>query len=222
METVVGRRATEGVVVAHVQLDIILSDAAEVRVVATGRNRANVVLRRSHRACDEGVDAIGADHDSGVLLDGPSISSVASNTHDDVAGHEQLVDGKALPNVDAGLRRGIHQETVEHGAARTESAHAIVRVRNGAAQRERADVERHVPADGWCACRRQPAEKTPPRQDLGAVRPEDVCRDRIAGEGGSVDEQHLEPLPCEEHCRRGARTPRADDDGVVHLASAST
>jgi hypothetical protein len=53
METIVGRRATESMVVTHVQLDIVLSDATEVRVVAAGRHWTNVVLRRSHRACDE-------------------------------------------------------------------------------------------------------------------------------------------------------------------------
>ena len=53
MEAIVGRRATEGVAVAHVQLDIVLSDAAEVRVIGGGGHWANVVLRSSHRPCDE-------------------------------------------------------------------------------------------------------------------------------------------------------------------------
>jgi hypothetical protein len=88
METIVGRRATECVVVAHVQLDIVLSDATEVRVVAAGGHWTNVVLRSSHRLCDEGIDAIGADHDPCVLLGCLSASSMASNAHDDVVGHQ--------------------------------------------------------------------------------------------------------------------------------------
>ena len=143
---------------------------------------------------------------------------MAANADDGIVGHQQLVDGEALANLDAGLGRCIHQEAVEHGATRTESAHAIVRVGNGAAKRERADIERHVPADRRRTRRRQRAEETPPRQDLGAVGPEDVRRDGIAREGCPVDEQHLEPLSRQEHGGRRARTPRADDDGVVHLS----
>ena len=218
METIVGRRATEAVVVPDVQLDIVLSDAAEVRVVVTGRNRANVVLRSSHRPCDEGVHAIGADHDPGVLLDWRSISSMASDAYDGIVGHQQRVDGEALANLDAGLSRCIREEAVEQGAARTEPAQAVVRVRDGAAKGEWADIERHAPADRRRTCRRQRAQETPPRQDLGAVGPEDVRRDRLAREGCSVDEQHLEPLSRQEHGGRRARTPRADDDGVVHLS----
>ncbi len=143
---------------------------------------------------------------------------MASNANDAVAGHQQLVDGEALPNVDAGFSRRIHQEAVEHRATRTESAHAIVGVGNGTAKRERADIERHVPADRRSPCRRQRVEETPPRQDLGAVGPEDVRRDRVARKGCSVDEQDLEPLSRQEHGGRRARTPRADDDGIVHLS----
>src|SRR4029453_8963567 len=64
-------------------------------------------------------------------------------------------------------------------------------------------------------------EEIPPRQDLGAVGPEDVRRDGIAREGCSVYEQHLESLSRQEHGGRRARTPRADDDGVVHLSASS-
>ena len=143
---------------------------------------------------------------------------MASNANDAVVGHQQLVDDEALPNVDAGFSRRMQQEAVEHRAPRTESAHAIVRIGNGAAKGEWADIERHVPTDRWCTCRRQRAEEPPPRQDLGAVGPEDVRRDRVAREGCSVDEQDLEPLSRQEHGGRRARTPRADDDGVVHLS----
>ena len=199
MEAIVGRRAAEGVVVPDVQLDIVLPDAAEVGVVGTRGNRANVVLRSSYRRRDEGVDAIGANHHPGPLLDSPSVSSMASDAGDGVVRHQQLVDGEALPNFDAGLGRGMEQEAVEHGATRAEPAQAVVRVRDGAPKGERADIERHVPADRRCTCRCQLAEETPARQDFGAVGPEDVRRDGIAREGGSVDEQHLESLARQEH-----------------------
>jgi hypothetical protein len=218
MEAIVGRRATEGVVVPDVQLDIVLSDAAEIRVVATGRNRANVVLRSSHCARDEGVDAVGPDHYPGALLDWRSASAMTSNSHDGIVGHQQPVDGEALPNLDAGLGRCIRQEAVEHGPPRTEPAPAIIGVGNGAAKSERADIERHVAADRRRPCRRQRAAETPPREDLGSVRPDDVRRDGIAREGGSVDEQHLESLLRQEHGGRRARATRADDDGIVHLS----
>jgi hypothetical protein len=133
-------------------------------------------------------------------------------------GYQQFVDGEALPNLDAGLGRCIRQEVVEHGPTRTEPAHAVVGVGNGAAKGERADIERHVTADRRCTCRGERTEEAPPCEDLGAVGPEDVRRDRVAREGGSVDQQHLESSSRQEHGGRRARTSRADDDGVVHLS----
>jgi hypothetical protein len=94
---------------------------------------------------------------------------MASNAHDDIVGHQQFVDGEGLSNLDAGVGGCIRQEAVEHGAARTEPALAIVGVGNGAAKSERTDIECHVAADRRRPCRRQLAEETPPRQDLCAV-----------------------------------------------------
>ena len=117
--------------------------------------------------------------------------------------------------------RRMQEESVEHGPTGTESAPAIVRVGDGAAKGERADIERHVPADRRCARRRQRGEETPPRQDLGAVGPHYVSRDGIARKRGSVYEQHLESLSRQEHGGRRARTSCADDNGVVHRTSLS-
>jgi hypothetical protein len=109
-----------------------------------------------------------------ALLDTMCVPSMPSNANDAVAGHQQRVDEEAFPNVCAGFSRRMQQETVEHRATGTQSAHAIVRIGDGAAKGEWAHIERHVPADWWCACRRKGTEKTPPRQDLGAVGPKDV------------------------------------------------
>jgi hypothetical protein len=174
METIVRRRATKRVVIPDVQLDIVLFNAAEVRVVATGSYRSNVVLGSPHRTCDQGVHAVRADDDAGVFLDGPAVPSMTSNADDHVAGHEQLVDREALAYVHLGFRRCVHEEVIEHCAAWTEAAHAIVRVRNRAAKGERADIERHSAADGRNACRGESRQESPPCEDLSAVRPQNV------------------------------------------------
>jgi len=69
METVVRRCAAKGDVLSNVQLDIVLSEAAEVRVVGTRRDGLGVVLRRSYGSGDERVHTVGADDDPGTLLD---------------------------------------------------------------------------------------------------------------------------------------------------------
>ena len=126
---------------------------------------------------------------------------VAAHADDGIAGHQQLVDGERFPNLDTAFRRRLHQQAVEDGATGTEPAHAVIRIGNRAAEREWSDIERHPPADGRQTRRGQSVEKSPPRQDLGAVGPQDVGRDRIAGEGCPVDEQDLETPASQEHGR---------------------
>ena len=160
METIVGRRATEGVVVPHVQLDIVLSDAAEGRVVGTGGHRAKrrtpelalPVRRRSlrHRRRSRSGRA----------------SRLAVHLFHGLGCRRRYRRSPATrrrrnpPELRRRLGRGL-PETVEHGAPRTEPAHAVVGVGNGAAKCERTDIERHVPADRWGrlsppACRADP------------------------------------------------------------------
>jgi hypothetical protein len=43
-------------------------------------------------------------------------------------------------------------------------------------------------------------------------------RERVAGKGGAVDEEDVEPRAREQHGRRGARDARPDHDDVVHVS----
>ena len=67
-------------------------------------------------------------------------------------------------------------------------------------------------------------EESPPRQNLGAVGPQDVCRDRVARKRRPVDEQHLESLSRQEHgCRRPAhRAPTTIASYIVNLRFETT
>ena len=109
MEAAVRWRTTKGDVLPDVQLDIVLSEAAEVRVVGTRRDRLSVVLRRPHGSGHERVHTVGADDDPGTLLDRLHALRVAANADDRVVGDEQFVDGEALSNVRAGLGRRVHE-----------------------------------------------------------------------------------------------------------------
>src|SRR5688572_22230218 len=216
MEATVRWRTTKGDVLPDVQLDIVLSKVAEVRVVGTRCHRLNVVLRRSDGSSDERVHTVGADDDPGTLLDRLHALRVATNADDRVVGDEQFINGEALSNVRAGLGRRVHEKRVEHRAAGTEASHSLIRVRNRAAQRKWTHIERHSPANGWHSCRGKALKEPPAAEDLGAMGPQDVCRNRVAWEGRLVNEQDLESAPCEQHGGWRAGTPRADDDGVVH------
>src|SRR5262245_45554121 len=96
--------------------------------------------------------------------------------------YQQLIDFESLPNLDAGFRRGSHKKAIGHRASRTESAPAVVRIGNGPAERERADVERHLATDRRNACRGQSRKYLPSDKYLSAMRPQDVCRNRVAWE----------------------------------------
>jgi hypothetical protein len=186
-------------VVPHVKLEVFLSEAAEVRVVAARCDRLNVVLRRADGPSDKRIHAVGADDDPGALLDRGLAFGPTANADDCVVGDEQLLDGEGFSNLDAGLRRRMHEKRVEHGAARAEAPHPVVRVRDRAAQREWTDIERHSPANGRRPRRRQAFEQPPASEKLSAMRPQDVRRERVAREGRPVDEQHRESAPREQH-----------------------
>jgi len=217
MQTVVRRRATKRAVVAHVQFDVVLRDATEVRVIATGSHRASVVRRRSDRSGDERVHAVSTDHHLRPLLDCGATPASPAHADDGVSRHQQLVDGERVPNLDTAFRCRLHQKTVKYGAPGAEPAQTIIRIRDRAAEREWSDIERHPSADRRQIGRGKRIEESPPRKDLGAVWPQDVCRDRIAREGCPVDEQDLESLASQEHGGRRACASRADNDGVVHV-----
>ena len=95
------RCATEGALVPHVQLDIVLRNAGEVRVIATGGRRVDVVLGRSHRSRDERVHAVSANDESGPLLDRRCALPMASYSRDGLVCHQQLVDGERLAHLGA-------------------------------------------------------------------------------------------------------------------------
>src|SRR5688572_2048294 len=141
MEATVRWRTTKGDVLPDVQLDVVLSDAAEVRVVSTRGDRLSVVLRRSDGSSDERVHTVGADDDPGTLLDRLHALRVTTNADDRVVRDEQLVDSEALSNLGTGLRRCVHEKRVEHRAARAEASHPIIGVRNRAAQRKWTHIE---------------------------------------------------------------------------------
>jgi hypothetical protein len=166
---------------------------------------------------DEGVNAVRADDDPRPLLHlFPSVAP-APDPDDRAVCEEQLVDGEGLTHLGAAPRRGVHEEAVEDRAPRTESASAVIGARDGAVEREGAEVEGHAPADRRQTRGRERVEETPPRQGLGAVRPENVRGDGIAGEPRPIRQQHLVPLPREQH--RGGRSGAAgaDDNGIVHV-----
>ena len=93
------------------------------------------------------MHAVGANDDASALLDCLSLFGSASNTHDTIPVEQQALDGKSFANDCPGFCSRTHKQVVQHRAPRTESAPAIIRVRNGPSQRKRADVERHAPAD---------------------------------------------------------------------------
>src|SRR6185436_14816350 len=77
-------------------------------------------------------------------------------------------------------------------------------------------IERHSPANGRHSCRGKALKEPPASENLGAMGPQDMCRNRVAWEGRPVNEQYPKSAACEQHGGWRASTPRADDNGVVH------
>src|SRR5687767_1284377 len=90
MEAVVRWRTTKGDVLPDVQLDVVLSNAAEVRVVGTRCYRPSLVLPHSHGTSHERVHTVGADDDPGTLLDRLLALRVATNANDRIVCDEQF------------------------------------------------------------------------------------------------------------------------------------
>src|SRR3990172_7557018 len=104
-EAVVGGKDEDTGAFQEVQLGAVTGKAAPVGVVAEGKRRLRVVLPRADAAGDGGVEAVGADDDAGALLDGCRCRA-AADAGDAAAFEDDLADGEALAELDAGGHGG--------------------------------------------------------------------------------------------------------------------
>ena len=129
--------------------------------------------------------------------------------------------GELLADLGAGFRRRVHQQLVEHGAARAVGHRSGLGARR-ARERERPEVER-VRVDRGAPGRDQSVEQAPSLHRLHRRGVEDVGRDRVARELRPVDDEHLVALAGQQHRGRRAGAARPHHDCVVsvlaHVAS---
>ena len=165
------------------------------------------------------MHTVGADDDSCPLLDSAAPAAMTLDSCNSIAVPQQRLDDERFPHFRPGLDGGVHEQLVQDRAPRAESAASGVGVGDGALERERAYIEDQPEGYRRTAGRRESTEQTPPVHDLGAMRPDDVRGNRVAGERGLVDEQDPIAFSGQKHRRWSAGASRADDDRIVHASN---
>jgi hypothetical protein len=173
-----------------------------------------VVPGRVDGACHRGVVAVSADHDPGVFDHLGAAVGVAADADHGAVVEDQLVDGERLPDLGAGLGGRVHQHLVEHAATRRESESAAVHRTRATRHHDRPEVEGEPP-DWRAAARRHLFQQAPSSQRRHPVGLDDQRGQRVAREGGPVDEKDPVALAGKEHGGRGAGAAGPHDDGVI-------
>jgi hypothetical protein len=215
----VGREAANRLIVADVLLDVVGVEPAVIAVVVRREGRLYVVLGCLDDLGDQRVHAVGADDDSRPLLDRAARAAVTLDARDSIALPEQRLDDEPFPHFRPGLDGSVHEQLVQDRAPRAESAAPGVGIGDAALEGERAHIKEQAERNRGTAGRREAIEQTPPVHDLGAMWPDDVRGNRVAGKCRLVDEQDPIALPGQQHRRRSAGASRADDDRIVHASN---
>ena len=218
-QAVVRREAANCLVIADVLLEIVGVESAVIAVIVRRQRWLHVVLRCSDGLGDQRVHTVGANHDAGSFRDGAACSAAPLDAGDSIAVPQQRLHGEPFSQFRTGLDGRIHQQLVQYRAPGAEPAACGVGVGHTAIQRERTDVKEQAAGNWRAAGRPQAIEQTPPIQDLGAMRPDDVSGNGVARKRGPVDQQDPIALPGQPHRCRRAGASRADDDRIVHPSS---
>ena len=188
--------------------------AGEVRVVRGSVGRPDLAHRRTHGACDTRSQSVGADHHPRVDRDGTAVTrSSVHARHPAVVAALDAVDRDPGADRCAGPSGGILEDRVEHVAARRHEVIDAVTVLDGPRHRDARNVERHV-ADLGCTALDNVVEQTPTMELDHAGTGDGMGGERVAGELGTVDHQHVVAGGSQEHRRRCAGTSCADYDDV--------
>ena len=131
----------------------------------------------------------------------------SESTHSPSTGHAEA-------DLDAGRLRGLDQERVEHGAARS-----VERLDAGLGldldDVDGVAVAHHVPVHGGRAGRDHAIEQAPAAELEDAGPHQRMGRERVALGTAAIDQEHAAAAPREQHGGGGAGDAGADDDGVV-------
>jgi hypothetical protein len=207
-----GGEATEG---ADVGLEAAVHrQAAPVAVVDRQERRLLVVTPCVDRSRHRRVAAVRADHHGGALAHDHAVLR-ALNADDAAVLHQNPVDGEALAHLGARFGRGVEQQLVEHGAARTVGDGGIRRSRRSF-YGDRAEVER-IGMNRRAARREKPVEQPPPGERRDGARVDDVGRRGVARERRAIHEQDSIALARKQHRGGRSRAAGADNDDVVGL-----
>jgi hypothetical protein len=161
------------------------------------------------------VAPVGADDEPGVLAHRPAAALVAAHAGDAPVLLEQLVDREALAHLGAGPAGGVDEDLIEDRPARAVERVDTVVDGEAAVEHGGTGVEAHL-ARGGRAGRDHVIEQAPAREPGDPRELNLVGGERVAREGGAVDDEHVEAAAGEEHGGRGPGDPGADDDDVVH------
>ena len=117
LQAVVGRcSAHHHAALTRIERDITGVETAPVGVVRAREPRPRVVFGRLNGAGDEGVPAVGSDHDPRSLD-----LAAAPDPDDGPVLEDELIDRRARANLGAGFGGCLDEQLVEHGAARSVS-----------------------------------------------------------------------------------------------------
>src|SRR5687767_8373578 len=119
-EAVICRPRSECAIAAVVSLEPVERQPAPVAVIAHLKRRLFIVLLGTHGASEDGVTAVGSNHDAGTLGDSCSAAIVSPNSGDFTIFDDDVLHGECLANFCAGLRCSIDKDLVEDRAARPE------------------------------------------------------------------------------------------------------
>jgi hypothetical protein len=216
----VGRPGGECPTFPDVHLEAFRGHPAPIGVVHGTERRALVVLVGLDRLGDDRAPAVGTDDHPRPLGHRLLARCPAAQLHAVPVPEDHFVHVESLADLGAVARRGLDEQGVDDGPARSVCLGHYAARAGRPRDRERPEVER-VAGDGRTAGRGEWFPQSPSFERGHARGMDEVGGQGVARERGLVDQEHAVTVAGQEHGGRGAGAPGADHDDVVRVGHLS-